>query len=289
MKNGSENNKKRCPGTGDTRKNFLLPAASILLASWLFLVSGAGCACAETAALKTAPAETAAAGTVPLGKSAALADSANLAGDANLDGNSVLGEDTETPSMAKTDGLADAANADSEGTDGSPSAAERNASKKNSAEGKTDAEKEAVENATGFPVFGEEDLSWDMTEDELTAVLGEPESIYFSIYGGDALTYPAEYLGREGTLKLMFSEDGALASVAWAYITPNADDLISVYEEIDGYEIERNGESGFSSQHSTSFGDVWYLEDRDVLISTIFGSDSCGLQYAYIARSFSRH
>lgn len=129
---------------------------------------------------------------------------------------------------------------------------------------------------------------WSQKEEEIKANEGEPESILLSVYGGNLLTYSKNYLGRSGTLKYMFSEDGDLASIAWAFITSEPDDLITLYEEIDRYELEKNGESQFSSENSTSYGDVWYLNDCDILISTIFGNDSCGLQYAYINHAFSK-
>ncbi len=94
---------------------------------------------------------------------------------------------------------------------------------------------------------------------------------------------------REGTVKYMFAENGKLASIAWAFVTDNAEDLKALYKAIDDEEIGRHGKSAFASQNATSFGDVWYLHDCDIVISTIFGNDTCGLQYAYILHEFSKH
>ncbi|MDO5444831.1 MAG: hypothetical protein Q4F31_04330 [Eubacteriales bacterium] len=139
---------------------------------------------------------------------------------------------------------------------------------------------------TGCPFSS---VLWDTDAEKLISIEGESDEIYASVYGGDTLTYSKDYLGHSGTLKYMFSEDGRLASIAWAYVTEDAKDLVALYKEIDEFEISKNGKSQFSPENSTSYGDVWYLKDRDVLISTIFGTDSCGLQYAYIHHDFSKH
>lgn len=131
-------------------------------------------------------------------------------------------------------------------------------------------------------------ISWDTTMEKLISAEGECDETYTSIYGGDTLTYGKDYLGRSGTLKYMFSENGKLASIAWAYVTEDSEDLLALYKEIDKFETAKNGKSQFSPGNSTSYGDVWYLKDRDILISTIFGENSCGLQYAYIHHDFSK-
>ncbi len=143
-----------------------------------------------------------------------------------------------------------------------------------------------AQNALPTVPFSDADWLWSL--DELQNHLGLPESTYLSVYGGNTYTYPLNYMGREGTIKYMFSENGKLASIAWAYITEDASDLKVLYTAIDNDEISRHGKSGFSSQNRTSYGDVWYLPVCDILISTIFSNESCGLQYAYILHEFSK-
>ncbi len=130
---------------------------------------------------------------------------------------------------------------------------------------------------------------WDLQEQALREKLGEPQEEYASVYGGNTAVYPMEYLGASGTVKYMFADDGKLASIAWAYVTEDSEELAGLYRVIDEQEASRHGKSEFSSRNSGSYGDVWYLHDCDILISTIFGSESCGLQYAYIRHEYSKH
>lgn len=132
------------------------------------------------------------------------------------------------------------------------------------------------------------DAGWDVTYDGLVSSLGEPEQSYVSVYSGVTYACPGKYLGKEGTLKYMFAEDGKLASIAWAFVGSDAEELKALFDQIDGAETEKHGKSQFSTGNPTSYGDVWYLKEGDIMISTIFGQDSCGLQYAYILRDYSK-
>ena len=79
-----------------------------------------------------------------------------------------------------------------------------------------------AQNALPTVPFSDADWLWSL--DELQKHLGVPESSYLSVYGGETCTYPFSYMGRDGIIKYMFSESGKLASIAWAYITQDADD-----------------------------------------------------------------
>lgn len=132
------------------------------------------------------------------------------------------------------------------------------------------------------------DADWSLTAETLVEKEGEPGEIYASVYGGDTYTYPREYLGRSGTVKYMFSSDGHLASIAWAWVGESREELQNLFNEIDAAETALHGKSQFSAENPTSFGDVWYLKSGDILISTISGQSSSGLQYAYISRDYSK-
>lgn len=125
--------------------------------------------------------------------------------------------------------------------------------------------------------FSKAKWSWSVTE--VTAAEGKPDEVIASIYGGDTFLYEKEYLGRNGTLKYMFSKDGKLASVAWAYVSDDAKDIENLESELTLYEENRIGNSSVSPENNTSAGNVWYLDNGDVLISTVAVNGSCGLQY----------
>ena len=131
------------------------------------------------------------------------------------------------------------------------------------------------------------DAEWTMSPGELSSVMGEPVEIYASVYGGDTYIYPCDYLGSQGNVKYMFSESGQLASIAWSLAGENAE-IEQVFNEINRAETKLRGKSEFSSKNDATNGNVWYLDDGDVMISRITANGSSALQYAYIAKDFSK-
>lgn len=144
---------------------------------------------------------------------------------------------------------------------------------------------EQVPAMTGAPFC--ENACWDWDTERVTEEYGECAAPYASVYGGITLSYPLAWQEREGTVKFMFSEDGRLASVAWTLITESAEVLDEVYDTIIGLEAEKNGTDGSLSQGVGNYGALWYLEDRDVLVTAVSVGGSCGLQYSYIGLDFS--
>lgn len=132
-----------------------------------------------------------------------------------------------------------------------------------------------------------ENVSWDWSAEKVAQEMGECAEPYASIYGGTTYAYPLQYLGRDGTIKFMFSENGKLASVAWTFITGSADELEAVRKEAEKYETGKNGDSRLT-EGSGSSGSVWYTKDKDILLSSVAVSGSYGFQYSYISREFSK-
>ena len=138
----------------------------------------------------------------------------------------------------------------------------------------------------GAPFFESAEWSWSSeTVEEKMGVCAEP---YSSIYGGTTFTYPHSYLGREGTVKFMFSESGRLASVAWTFITGSADELDAVCSEAERIETRRNGRSSSPREGVGNSGNVWYTKDADILLYSVSVNGSYGFQYSYINRDFSK-
>lgn len=125
-------------------------------------------------------------------------------------------------------------------------------------------------------------ITWTNTLDDIIALEGENYSTYDSVYGGLCYTYPKEYLGRDGTIKYMTDETSAIACIAWTYTSDDAEDLYTLYDEINKYTIDQYGESGYNPQNSTNYGNVWYREEGNIIISTMLTSTNKALQYAYL-------
>ena len=86
-----------------------------------------------------------------------------------------------------------------------------------------------------------------------------------------------------GTVKYMFDQDEKLASIAWAYGSDDADELYKLYDTIHADVVAAHGESGYNTQKETNYGDVWYLEDGNIIISTMVTDSQKALQFAYLS------
>ena len=112
---------------------------------------------------------------------------------------------------------------------------------------------------------------------------GTDHETYDSVYGGITYTYPKEYAGVSGTIKYMYDADEKLASIAWAYGSDDADELRGLYETIHSDLVAAHGDSGYNTEKGTNYGDVWYLEDGNIIISAMITDSQKALQYAYIS------
>lgn len=129
---------------------------------------------------------------------------------------------------------------------------------------------------------------WSWTQEQVKSAEGDPDEVYASIYGGDTYSYYREYLGRQGTLKYMFTDDGKLASIAWAYVDGDKSIIDDLYSQIRNDEISRNGKSSANTDGNSTNGNTWYLNDCDILVYTIYLGEGSGLQYSYINRDYSK-
>ena len=127
------------------------------------------------------------------------------------------------------------------------------------------------------------DLSWEITEEELTASEGEALSTYDSIYGGTTYTYDSIYKEKNGTIKYMYDEEGVLMSIAWAYGSEDPDELMELYNLIHEELEETHGESGYTANEETNYGDVWRLDEGHIIISVVLTDSNKALQVSYVS------
>ena len=132
------------------------------------------------------------------------------------------------------------------------------------------------------------EMDWDSTTEDILAAEGTDYSAYDSVYGGICYTYPKTFEGYSGTVKYMFNEDESLMCVAWAYNgTGDEESLSSLYNIINDSVIDIYGESGYVGNGVGNYGNVWYLESGDIVLTTMLTSDNMALQYAYLHPSVS--
>lgn len=127
------------------------------------------------------------------------------------------------------------------------------------------------------------DLGWEITEEDLTASEGEALSTYDSIYGGTTYTYDSVYKEKNGTIKYMYDEEGILMSIAWAYGSDDADELMELYELLHAELEETHGESGYTANEETNYGDVWRLDEGHIIISVVLTESNKALQLSYVS------
>ena len=94
-------------------------------------------------------------------------------------------------------------------------------------------------------------LNWNSSIREVVAVEGEEHGSYDSVYGGVCYTYPREFEERMGTVKYMFDGDG------------------------------------YSAEHQTNYGGVWYRDNGDIILSVMITSETKALQFSFLSPAVS--
>ena len=131
------------------------------------------------------------------------------------------------------------------------------------------------------------DLEWGSNVKDMEAAEGTEHETYDSVYGGTTYTYAKEYQGLTGTVKYMFDENEKLASIAWAYGSESADELNDLYQTVHAEIVDAHGESGYNTQKDTNYGDVWYREDGNIIISAMITESQKAFQLAYVSPDHS--
>lgn len=130
-------------------------------------------------------------------------------------------------------------------------------------------------------------LTWDSTIADMTRTEGVSTSTYDSVYGGLCYTYPKEYEGYSGTVKYMFDDKDALMSIAWTCSLTDVDALDALYEKITASVNTAYGESGYQPNSVNNYGNVWYLDTGNIVLSVMATDSNQALQYAYLHPSVS--
>lgn len=126
------------------------------------------------------------------------------------------------------------------------------------------------------------EITWESTLEDVQALEGEEAlDSYTSIYYGTTYTYEKEYMGLPGTIKYMFDDEDRLMSMAWMYIPESDEDLDNVYDTLQQETEQLYGESGFDSDRATAKGEVWYMEDGNVLIGVMSTGVNEAIQYQF--------
>jgi hypothetical protein len=127
------------------------------------------------------------------------------------------------------------------------------------------------------------ELKWNSSVKAMQKLEGSDYDTYDSVYGGTTYTYDKEYQGVTGTVKYMFDDKKNLACIAWTYGSDSADELYDLYENIHDDVVADYGDSGYNTEKATNYGDVWYLEDGNIIISTMVTDSQKALQFAYLS------
>ena len=126
-------------------------------------------------------------------------------------------------------------------------------------------------------------ITWENTYDDMIALEGSDYKSYDSVYNGIAYSYPKKYLDRDGIIKYMYNEDGKLMCMAWVYSGNIDENLKELYSTIHTNLTTTYGKSGYDTENSTNYGDVWYLEDGHIILSVMTTSQQNVLQYSYLS------
>lgn len=125
------------------------------------------------------------------------------------------------------------------------------------------------------------EITWNSTLEDVQALEGELQDSYYSSFKGTTYVYEKEYLGLPGTIKYMFNDEEKLMSMAWLYLPESDEDLENVYADLVKQTTNLYGKSGFDSDMTTAKGEVWYLEDGNILIGVMSTGVNEAIQYQF--------
>lgn len=130
--------------------------------------------------------------------------------------------------------------------------------------------------------------TWASSVDDVLKIEGEALKTYKSVYEGTTYVFNSTYEGREGVIKYMFDGNDALMCVAFTYVPETADEVLSLYNDVHDTLVKSLGESGYNTNQDNNYGDVWYREEGDVIISCMVTSEQNSLQYSYLNPAVSK-
>ena len=125
------------------------------------------------------------------------------------------------------------------------------------------------------------EITWESSVEDVQALEGELQDSYYSSYNGTTYVYEKEYLGLPGSVKYMFDDEEKLMSMAWLYLPESDEDLEEVYADLVKQTNNLYGKSGFDSDMNTAKGEVWYLEDGNILIGVMSTGVNEAIQYQF--------
>lgn len=125
------------------------------------------------------------------------------------------------------------------------------------------------------------EITWESTLEDIQALEGELLDSYYSSYKGTTYVYEKEYLGLSGSIKYMFDDEENLMSMAWLFLPESDEELEEVYADLVKQTSKLYGKSGFDSDMTTAKGEVWYLEDGNILIGVMSTGINEAIQYQF--------
>jgi len=160
-----------------------------------------------------------------------------------------------------------------------------------SEEGETVAEKSAkLIDATKYTLDAPfTEATWASSADDVIAKEGKASGTYDSIYGGTTYVFDTSYENKDGSIKYMFDDKGALMCVAFTYLSSTPEEVTDLYNTVNDKLTSSLGESGYKTNQSTNYGNVWYREEGDVVVSCMVTSEQNSLQYSYLNPIVSKY
>lgn len=130
-------------------------------------------------------------------------------------------------------------------------------------------------------------ITWGNTLEDITALEGNYEESYDSVYGGTTYTFPKEYNELNGTIKYMFDENEKLVCISFMYQCFDSEELNDAYNMLHGEAEDALGKSGYEYNtaqfaDAAPLNDVWYLESGNIVFNTVDTSEVKILQYTFL-------
>lgn len=125
-------------------------------------------------------------------------------------------------------------------------------------------------------------MTWKSSVDDVIASEGKDYTTKDSMYKGKTYSFHKKYLDLNGTVMYMFDDNNKLMNVTWVYAPDKKDNLKNTYDKIHKELKSAHGKSGYNVTNGTTLGDVWYLDEGDIILSAVTTDSVKLLQYSYL-------
>ena len=126
------------------------------------------------------------------------------------------------------------------------------------------------------------ELNWNASVDDIVNYEKTEYECYDSMYQGTTYIFPKDYSDKEGSIKYMTDDKGALKNVAWLYVGNDKEDVMSVYNSLIKELTDKYGKPTDNTDNVNNYGEVWKLDSGNIVITAVITTEAKMVQVGYM-------